>query len=202
MNKELTDEELLYASEEDWAFFYNCIDGLPTREGVNGNYWDKNGKEIPWGSGPHIIKYFKRVIDIVNPTGILEVGLCLGAGASMWLHLSNSDVVSIDNSDREETIQAGETLLKKFSKRFRYSITSNPADVLNGVPFDLCWLDGAHDELSIEKDIELCKFLKIPYILFDDWYPRYGETQQAVAKFPELELVEDMNNLRLYKWKS
>ena len=209
MSQELTDEELLYASEEDWAFYNKCIEGLPTREGKNGNFWDKNGSEIPWGSGPHIIKHFREVTKIVNPKEILEIGLCLGAGASMWLNISEANVYSIDISDRDETIEAGEMLMHKFPTRFRYYIGDSKAYAQENLrpfsnvyipgQFDLCWLDGSHDETSIVFDIEVCKTFKVPYILFDDWYPRYGETQKAVAKFPELELVKDMNNLQLFK---
>lgn len=203
---ELTEEELKYASEEDWAFYNKCIDGLPKREGKKGDFYDKNEREIPWGSGPHILKHFRETIDIVKPKNILEIGLCLGAGASMWLNLTSEEtkVWSVDNSDREETIEAGNILHERFKGRFGYWIINGIADypiLMWKNYFDLCWLDGAHDEQSIFWDIRVCIEMKIPYILFDDWYPRYGETQKAVAKFPELELIKDMNNLMLFKVK-
>jgi hypothetical protein len=52
----------------------------------------------------------------------------------------------------------------------------------------------------VTADIELCKQLKIPYLLFDDIMPKFGPgVLPAIEKFPELELVKDMNNLRLYR---
>lgn len=209
MNGELSDEELLYASEEDWAFYNECVKGLPTMSGFNGDGKDKNGEYIPYGSGPHIIRWFKEALEIVKPESILEIGLCCGHGSAMLLNLSEARLWSIDISDREETISAAALLWERFPEKFRFSI-SNSIDfvksilpiyktVVSGPYFDLCWLDGAHDLESITKDIHSCIKLNIPYILFDDYYKRYGDTKDAIAKFPELELVKDMNNLRLYK---
>jgi len=199
--QELTDEELLYASPEDWALYIDIIQGLPTREGKNGDHLDKFGVEIPYHSGPHILKHFRDVIEIVNPDRILEIGFNMGHSAAMWLHLSEAHVDSIDISKKDETIEAAGFLEKKYGKpvvRFEYF---NRDLFWDGFKYyDLCFIDGAHDEQNIVNDINLCSYLKVPYLLFDDWYPRYGETQKAVVHFPELELVKDMNNLRLYKF--
>lgn len=207
MSLELTDEELLYASEEDWAFYKKIIEGLPTMAGKNGDGLDKFGIPIPYHSGPHILRHFREAIEIVKPTKILEIGFNMGHSAVMWLNLSDAYVYSVDVSKKDETFEGGEYLYSKFNNihnhRFEYRINkdgdhkSRLRDSVGN--FDLCFIDGAHDEASIVCDIELCKYLHVPYLLFDDWYPRYGETQKAVAKFPELELVKDMNNLRLYK---
>ena len=40
---ELTDQELLYASPEDWDFYNKIIEGLPTMAGKNGDGKDKFG---------------------------------------------------------------------------------------------------------------------------------------------------------------
>lgn len=198
MNSELTDEELLYASEEDWAFYKNAIEGLPTREGFKGNFMDKDNVEIPYGSGPHILKHFRRAYEITKQHSILEIGFNIGSGSAMLLELGFS-VDSIDISEKWETKYAALFLENKFGSRFNYW---NRKDFPKPyTKYGLVFIDGAHDEASIIEDIKLSKELDIPYLLLDDWYSKYGETQQAVAKFPELELVEDMNNLRLYKWR-
>lgn len=197
--KELTDEELLFASEEDWAFYNKCIEGLPTREGFKGNFLDKDNVEIPYGSGPHILKHFRETIEIVKPTAILEIGFNIGHGAAMLLKLSDAWVSSVDISDKWETKYA------EYYLRYKYECFSclkrKTFDVVNYTDeFDLCFVDGGHEEEDVTADIELCKQLKIPYLLFDDIYPRFGPgVLPAISKFPELELVKDMNNLRLYK---
>lgn len=206
---ELPDEALLYASEEDWAFYRNAIEGLPTREGKNGDNLDKFWIPIPYHSGPHILRHFREVIEIVQPKALLEVGFNMGHSAAMWLNLTsyNLGVISLDVSEKEETLNGAAILENNYPSRFSY-INRNSKRFdrfysswmeLPATGFDLCFIDGAHDEKSIIEDTEMCINLKIPYIFYDDWYPRYGETQKAVAEFPELELVKDMNNLRLYK---
>lgn len=196
---ELTDEELLYASEEDWAFYNKIIEGLPTMAGKNGDGLDKFGIPIPYHSGPHILRHFMEVRENIKPKKVLEIGFNMGHSAVMWLNMGHIAVCSLDISEKDETIEAAKLLEERYAGMFLYFNRKHTAVDLG--QFDLCFIDGAHDEESIIKDIEYAKILSIPYILFDDWYPRYGETQKAVAKFPELELVKDMNNLRLYRVK-
>ncbi len=193
---ELPDEVLLYASPEDWAFYINIIQGLPTREGKNGDNLDKFGQPIPYHSGPHILRHFRETIEIVKPKSILEIGFNMGHSAMMWLNLCDANLHSIDISEKDETLEGAIFVYNKYSDRFGFEYRHKKFTYNE---YDLAFIDGAHDEVNITKDIELCKDLGVDYLLFDDWYPRYGETQKAVAKFPELELVKDMNNLRLYK---
>jgi hypothetical protein len=203
---ELTDEQLLCASDEDWAFYKKVIDGLPTRDGKNGDNLDKFGTQIPYHSGPHILRHFRVALEIVEPKRIFEIGFNMGHSAAMFMELSDAEVCSCDVSRKDETIDAARYLEHKYRFHDRFTFnwredidTGNNINPYPEYYFDLAFIDGAHDEENIEKDIQLCKLMKIPYLLFDDWYPRYGETQKAVAKFPELELVKDMNNLMLYK---
>lgn len=208
---ELTHEELTQASAEDIEFFNKCIEGLPTMAGKHGDGKDKFGQPIPYGSGPHIARHFREAIAIVNPAFILEIGLNCGAGAAMLLALSDAFVYSIDISDREETTCAGNVLYERYKieaakSRFEFKIIDSKKAFFyleDYWPFDMAWIDGGHEEADVIADIELCKALKIPYILGDDFYPRFGPgVAAAFAKFPELELVKDMNNLRLYKWQN
>lgn len=203
---ELTDEELLYASEEDWAFYNKIIEGLPTMAGKNNDGLDKFGVPIPYHSGPHILRHFRDTIEIVKPKRIFEIGFNMGHSATMWLSLFSGSVISCDVSQKDETFHGANTVWYRFKDRFifewREDITGEWIDGLKNtylLPFDLAFIDGAHDDENITNDILLCKKLNIPYLLFDDWYERFGATKVSVAKFPELELVKDMNNLRLYK---
>lgn len=200
MSRELTEEELKYASPEDIEFFNDAIKGLPTREGFKGDFMDKDNIEIPYGSGPHILRHFKEMIGFFGKSyelRVLEIGFNFGHGAAMLLKLG-CNVHSIDISEKLETRYAWLFLHYRYGgHRFKYSHRENMAKPYGY--YHVAFIDGAHDEDSIFEDIALCQYMKIPYLLFDDWYPRYGETQKAVAQFPELELVKDMNNLRLYK---
>lgn len=199
MNYELTDEELLVASDEDWAFYNKIIEGLPTMAGKNGDGLDKFGVPIPYHSGPHIIRHIQKTIEIVKPNRILEIGFNMGHSASMWLNLSEAEVVSLDISRKDETLEGAICLYGKFSNRFTF-LYREEFNKNTKLKFDLCFIDGGHEEEDVTADIQLAKDLKIPYILGDDFYKRFGPgVQKSFDKFP-LELVHDMNNIKLYKW--
>lgn len=201
MIKELSDEELLYASDEDWAFYKEIAAQLPSMAGKNNDGLDKFGVPIPYHSGPHILRHFRETIEIVKPKKIIEFGFNMGHSAAMWLELSDAYLHSFDISEKDETTEAARFLEKKYFPRFTFWRADTKMLILTDPDIDLIFIDGAHDEASITKDIRIALYGKVKYLLFDDWYPRYAETQKAVAKFPELELVKDMNNLRLYKFK-
>lgn len=203
MNRELSDEELLYASEEDWAFYKEIADQLPSMDGKNGDGKDKFGCYIPYHSGPHIIRHIKRVIDIVQPARVFEIGFNMGHSASMFLELCSCELISCDISEKDETIEAADILRRKYHDRFSFEWRMDiRKDSYIPYWFDLIFIDGGHEEGDVTKDIQLAKDLGIPYLLFDDIYSRFGPgVLPAISKF-DLELVEDMNNLRLYKWKS
>jgi predicted O-methyltransferase YrrM len=196
-----THEELLDCSPEDKKLFDEITKGLPSREGYSGNFIDRDGKEIPFGSEAHVLKHIRTAIEIVQPKTILEIGLNRGHGSAMLLALSKASVVSIDISDRRETLFAGMYLQREYPERFMFFIcdSAKVGDAMKAGRFDMCFVDGDHTEEAVTADILLCRDLEIPYILFDDIYPRYGEVLQAIGKFDELELVKDMDNLRLYK---
>jgi hypothetical protein len=200
---ELTDEELYYASEEDKVFFEKCVEGLPTRKGLKGDYTDKYGIEIPYGSEAHIVKYFRDAIETVKPESILEIGLNLGYGSAMLLELFKGFIFSADISDRGESFEAGKFLQMKYPHRFAFTLKGvrSSMSFLNQFKWDMIFIDGGHEEPDVIVDIEFAKEMKIPYLLFDDVYPRFGPgVLPAIEKFPELELVKDMHNLRLYKF--
>jgi predicted O-methyltransferase YrrM len=200
-------EELLQVSVEDKKLFDEITKGLPSREGYGGNFFDHHGHEIPYGSEAHVLKHIRDTIAIVQPKQVLEIGLNRGHGSAMFLALSKARVVSIDVSNRKETVHAGIHLAHQYPDRFQFFICDS-AKVFEALKqhskYDLVFVDGGHDMASVLVDINLCENLKVPYILFDDVYPRYGEVLQAIGKYEdELELVKDMDNLRLYKtnWK-
>jgi len=197
MNK--THEQLLECSDNDKAFFNECVKGLPTRKGFLGNYTDKYGIEIPYGSEAHIVQHLRKAVEIVKPKLILEIGFNCGWSAAIWLNICNAGLVSIDISDKEETLVAAEILKNRFTSRFYFKLRKDFIELVRN-SYDLIFIDGDHRESFIVDDINLAKDLNIPYILFDDCYERYGETMAALNHFPDLELVHDMDNLKLYKW--
>lgn len=192
-------EELLACTDEERELFNLYTEGLPSMDGINGDGLDKFGVPIPYGSQAHIIKHFKKTLEIVKPKLILEIGFNCGHSAALWLNLSNAVLVSVDISEKDETILAAQYLKEKFASRFHFKFRKDCIDLIM-VSYDLIFIDGAHDEESIIEDTRLARYLEIPYILYDDCYKLYGDTMDAIKHFPELELMHDMDNLKLYKW--
>jgi predicted O-methyltransferase YrrM len=202
-----THEELLECSAEDKALFNELTRGLPDRRGFNGDHMDDSGKEIPYGSEAHVLKHIRTALEIAKPKSVLEIGFNRGHGSAMFLGLDkNVSVFSIDISTRKETLHAAIVLKNRYDSRFDFlGLDSGFAyQTLRDKGFDFAFVDGAHDRLSVIIDINLCKNLQVSYILFDDVYPAYGQVMQAIGEYDdELELIKDMDNLRLYKtnWK-
>lgn len=194
---EKTNEELMYFTQEEQEFYDKCVEGLPTIKGFSGDGLDKYGVPIPYGSSPHIAKYFRVTLGIVKPNAILEIGFNFGCGAALLLNLSDAQVVSLDISDKDETIQAAKILKDRFGERFEFYFRKDFLNILFPY-FQLCFIDADHKEESVAEDIQLALDLGIPYILFDDWYPRFGAAAEAIKRFPNLKLVHDMDNLQLY----
>lgn len=193
--------ELRYANEEDTSLFWELIHGLPDFRGVHGNGLDDLGKAIPTGIGPHSIRCLRKVCEIVEPRNILEIGFNLGYSASVWLHFTDATLTSVDNGDRSELFEAAKVLKKRYPQRFEF-IHKDSQEVyktIMGSKFDLIFIDGDHTEAGVTHDIGLAGQLKIPYLCFDDYLPKYGPgTQPSIKKFP-LQIIEVMGNIALAK---
>ncbi|HTJ52648.1 MAG TPA: class I SAM-dependent methyltransferase [Cyclobacteriaceae bacterium] len=203
----MTEQELMYASEEDIAFFHKCTIGLPSAAGFSGTGFDASGNRIPFGCGPHSVRCLREIVDFVKPSGIIEVGLNCGWSSSMWLELApNAKVLSIDISDKAETMEAGSILLHRYSPRFEFMICDSAKafekwpSTLESVNADLIFIDGGHLEHHVMADIKLALDLKIKWLAFDDILEQFGPgVLPAIAKYPELEEVKTLGNIALYK---
>ena len=203
----MTEQELMYASDEDIAFFHKCTAGLPGVEGFSGTGFDANGERIPYGVGPHSVRCFREIVDIVKPKSILEIGFNLGYSCSIWLNLTNgAKVLSVDISDKAETLKAGEILNEKFFSRFSFIICDSAklmeewGITLEKQKFDLTFIDGGHLEHHVMADIKLALDLKIKWLAFDDILSQFGPgVLPAIAKHSQLEEVKTLGNIALYK---
>jgi len=198
----MTDQELLQSTPEEQKLWLEWVQGLPGLEGFSGTGHAANGERIPYGCGPHNIKAFREIIEIVKPKEILEIGFNVGYSSAMWLEISDCRVLSIDISSKAETIAGAEFLRKKYDSRFKFMLGSvDNLFLYYGSPFDMIFIDGGHLEEDVTKDLEYAYRQNIPWIVMDDWEPRFGPgVQVAAAKFP-LEVVKVWGNTCLLKWK-
>lgn len=129
--------------------------------------------------GPHSYTSMRLALQLVRPRKILEIGFNLGHSSMFWLRNSQgAEVVSIDVKVDDRVKQAAQKCAE--SGRFMFFERHNFLVDSQHLLFDLAFIDGSHDFDSVLTDIELCKALKIPYLLLDDWLTLYGDAQRAV----------------------
>jgi predicted O-methyltransferase YrrM len=205
----MTEQELMYASDEDINIFHRATRGLPGVEGFSGTGFDADGQRIPYGVGPHSVRCFREIIQLTNPKHIFEVGFNIGGSSALWLNMSDADVVSIEISKKAETLRAIELLKQSFGDRIKVILEDSSKIVgkfdewgifLRNVGFDLAFLDGGHLYDDVMNDIALSLTLGIKWLAFDDVLPQFGPgVQPAIDKHPQLELVKVMGNIALYR---
>lgn len=198
-------EKLMYASEEDIAFYHKCVEGLPTLAGLDGSGNGSDGIRLPYGLGCHSVRCLREIVEIVKPKTIMEIGFNMGWSSSLWLNLSDAKLHTCDISNKKETLIAAEILANKYGDRFVYRNRHTLSiDIFFPVDyFQLCFIDGGHLLDDVIKDINWALELKIPHLAFDDFLPEFGQVQEAIAIFGDnLEQVNVNGNIALYKNKT
>lgn len=162
-------EGCLKYSVEEAAEFSRITGHLPHRV-----------ESTPYHSGAHSLRVFKNALRIsgLKPGfKAIEVGFCLGHSAEILFSMGAGVVYSVENSSREETVRAIGIVSEKRGVQFRH---------LNNIPntggFNFAFIDGDHSEASIENDLNGIMALGVEWVLFDDWYPHWGDTQRVLMK--------------------
>jgi hypothetical protein len=196
-------EDLLYATDEDIAFWNRSIEGLPSGAGLLNDGMSIDGEPIPYSCGPHSLRAMRKAIEIVQPKYMVEIGFNIGHSAATWLNLSETNVVSCDISTKTETHNSADFLMKKYPSRFFYQHVykwKRRDQFLYKDIFDMVFIDGGHLIQDVLIDIVECLDANIPYFFFDDVLPAYGQIQEAIDFFKSsLSLVFEMWNMALYK---
>lgn len=198
----MNEQDFMYSSPEDKALYASMLAGFPHLGGFSGTGKDKYGQPIPFGCGPHSFRAIRRVSELVKPKKMLEIGFNMGYGAMMWLHSSDTELVSLDISDKEETLAAAKLVDERNPNRFKFVLSDSREayEKLKDHQFDLIFIDGDHTLPYVISDIELALRLGIKNICFDDWLPQFGPgVQSAIKKFPSIKIVEVVGNIALGK---
>ena len=214
---DISREEYLRVIPEDQRFFDHCIQGLPDQKGFRGDGLDKYGESITFSLGPHAVRWMRHFLDRVlkeigfsaahanQPWQMLEIGFHIGYSSALWLNLSrNVQLLSIEISDKWETLYAAERLGRLFPGRFNF-LRADASQSVDRIrlcgPYQFAFIDGNH--LRADLDIVLCRALKIPWMLFDDWWPDpFSTVQETIKATEDLEVVEVCGNMALARWKS
>lgn len=201
--EEYLHKDMKQCNPEDIIFYENAVRGLPSNYGSPG----KDGIPVPYGSARFTVQHFHTAMLAtrrpIHKLKVLEIGFNLGYGAAIMLDLGCMAVHAIDISRREETINAAEMLRIRYgTTRFDFMVGSAPTaekDIAKGV-YDMCHIDGDHEGDSVNKDIALCAALRIPWLLFDDWWPTWGPAVQPAVIANNLHVVAVIGNKGLCRW--
>jgi hypothetical protein len=159
-------------SAEDKAFFDRATGMLPVRK-----------ETTPYHSGPHSVRSLRMAYELAGrPANVLEIGFCLGHSAALWLALGAQHVTSLENSTRDESIEASHIMRRTFGARFRLAFCLfGVYPAVNDATF--AFVDGDHSVEGVDRDTAWVLSLGIKSILFDDLPPHWGPgTMPAIQK--------------------
>lgn len=171
LRDEIYENVIRRTSADEEVDYANICDGLPRRL-----------DSTPYHSGPHCLRNFRFVMTwLFAQTGsyqrVLEIGFCLGHSASMLIACGASHVMSVDNSDREQTAIAVKAVKKKFGEKFTF-LQRDRFDVLwrdcELPEFDLLFIDGEHTYEAAQNDLQIAEDKNIPWVLMDDFLGPWG----------------------------
>lgn len=162
-------------SRYDEVFYEAATSVLPKRK-----------ETTPYHSSPHSVRSLRMAYELAGrPANVLEIGFCLGHSAALWLALGAKHVTSIENSTRPETM-AAVSLIRAMHGDDRFTFVlrgkENPSSFVRKNT-GLIFIDGDHGVEAVDIDTAWALELGIPFILFDDYPPKWGPgTIPAIEK--------------------
>lgn len=183
-------EKSLFARTLDHeARFAAMTEHLPIREDAT-----------PYHSGPHSLRAMEAAFKLCGePHHILEVGFCLGHSASVWFGLGATRVTSIENSTRPQTLDSARKMKDLHGAFFRFLATTSDKlmDREPPSPYGMMFIDGGHEFADVSADVALALKWKIPFLLFDDWFPKWGPGTQPAVEHHNLIPLAIFGNMAL-----
>jgi hypothetical protein len=127
-----------------------------------------------------------EILELSKPKKILEFGFNAGHSSTMWLTLTDAEVISADPGHSHVWVGANE-LKDRFGSRFKFFNVSSQDEYfytellrLQYAP-ELTFVDGDHSQTGCYKDLELAYKMNSEYILVDNLED--GALDAAVNQF-------------------
>ena len=121
------------------------------------------------------VETFTEIYDIIQPDKVLEIGFNAGHSACMSLTILPEVVYnSVDIGGHYYTSINADKLKDLFGERFSYQEINSQKIVPSSMQgYDAVFVDGDHSLSGITSDLKLCNAMKVPYILVDDYHPKW-----------------------------
>lgn len=155
------------------------------------------------------VDLYKYILNKIKPKEILEIGFHTGYSSLLFLSLSDANITSCDICNPkwvslDAAQKSVEILHKEFGKdRLRFfqqdSLNSEFKNIINNRYYDLCFIDGKHEEDAPHKDILTCLELGTKYILVDDYdFNQTNHIPQIIDNFCKGGLFEYVKILNYF----
>lgn len=182
------EKSLFACSVDDQAKFAAFTEHLPIREDLT-----------PFHCGPHSLRSMRIAYEFCGkPKNVLEVGFCLGHSTEVWFGLGAEKVTSIENSTRPQTMESAKKVKGRHSSAFHFlNTTSDKLLDHTGMVFGMMFIDGGHEFDDVSKDITLGLELRVPFLLLDDWFPKWGPGVQPAVEHHKLIPIAVIGNMAL-----
>lgn len=123
-----------------------------------------------WRFADIVAPAFKEILEIANPSSVMEIGFNKGSSALMFLSINPTlQYHSIDIIRREKSVE----FLKKEFKHFWF-VEEDSRNIKPGhgsillEKYDMVFIDGEHSREGVINDIEKSLLFNPKYILLDD----------------------------------
>lgn len=172
-------------SPDDWFLVGNAMTSAEEERVFNAitRHLPKRKETTPYHSEAQAMRQIGNAVRIAGLTpgfAVREVGFCLGHSASIFFHLGAKCVVSEETSDRPETMEARRVMEEMWGERFAF-IRPGERDPLFG-RYDFGFVDGDHSREAITADTKTMLANKVPWVLYDDFWPHWGDTQMVMVE--------------------
>ena len=138
-------------------------------------------KEGYWGCNGQDPEIFRHIIEGVYETyeinHVLEIGFNIGCSASMWLEWHPQQTVkltAVDICKHGATVPAAQTVQERYGDRFKFFCSDSKLakPLLEGMTFDMAFIDGCHGYESVVSDTKMSIELGASVLLYDDWHEK------------------------------
>lgn len=117
-----------------------------------------------------IISMMEWIRDKYNPKTLLEIGFYAGHSTSMWAQILNETKITSCAPPHPRAKEFSKIVMEH-NPNVKVILIPSPEvhKSINGLDFDIAFIDGNHTEPAVYNDIHMCRSMGIHVLLFDNY---------------------------------